>query len=197
MKRFLSFAVSVVLAIVALAPTALAHGHLGVGDKEFSVGWADEPAFAGQLNAVQLLLEHDGKPVLGLENTLRVIVSVGGKSSDPMKLHAAFDSPGEYRADLIPTVPGGYTFRFVGKVSNEKVDQSFTAPKDGFDEVEGTTAIAFPNAAPTNTELAERSAVMQDDIADAKSAASLPRTLAVVGIVLGVVAIGLSLRPRT
>jgi hypothetical protein len=180
--------------LLAVGAPALAHGDRGVGDKKFTVGWATEPPIAGQPNAVQLFLEHDGKPALGAENTIKVTVGVGGKTSDPLKLRTVFDSPGEYRADLIPTVVGGYTFHFTGTLEGEKVDQSFTAPKDGFDEVEGTSDLAFPKAAPTTTELAERVVSMQNDLDDAKASVGLPRVLAIVALALAVVALGAGAR---
>ena len=155
---------------------AFAHGHRGQGDLEFTVGWANEPALVGQPNAVQLIIEHDGAPLEGAEKTLKVTVSIGDQSTDPMELRTVFDAPGEYRADLIPTVVGGYTFHFTGTAGGEKVDQTFVSPKDGFDEVDGTTDIAFPKQAPTTTELAEKLASVERKAADA-DAGGEPRAI--------------------
>lgn len=195
MKRSLLVLFAVVCVGGAASPV-LAHGERGVEGNKFTVGWANEPAFIGQLNAVQLFVEHDGSPALGLENTLKVEVSVGGLKADAMKLRTVFESPGEYRADLIPTAPGGYTFRFFGKIEDESIDESFSSPKDGFDEVEGTSAIAFPKAAPATSELADRIAVLDQDFEDAKSVASMGRTIGIVGIALGLVALVFALRRR-
>ena len=189
--------VTVACAVVLLgARPAFAHGTRGQGDLKFTVGWANEPALVGQPNAVQLELVHDGAPVRGAEETLKVTVSIGDESTDPLELRTVFDSPGEYRADLIPTVVGGYTFHFTGTVDDEKVDQSFVSPKDGFDEVEGTSGIAFPKQAPTTTELAAKLASMERDISDANTAATRARFIGFVGVLIAVAGIGLGFFSR-
>jgi hypothetical protein len=198
MKRIFVIGAACVMTLVVLGAPALAHGHRAQGDMEFTVGWANEPAFAGQVNAVQLHLEHDGQPVEGAEDALKVTVAIGDRTTDPLKLEPAFDSPGEYRAPLIPTVVGGYTFHFTGTVDGEKVDQSFTAPKDGFDEVEGTSEIAFPKKAPSTTELDEALASVRTEAREAKDAIALPQWIAIIGVVLGALALMVTLlRPRS
>lgn len=187
MKRLFVVAAIATLAMLGATP-AFAHGHRAVGEVEFTVGWAVEPAIAGQPNAVQLIVERDGAPVEGAEETLQVDVTLGDESTGKLPLRTVFDAPGEYRADLIPTATGGYTFHFTGKVGDEDVDQSFTSPKDGFDEVEGTSDIAFPDQAPTSSELAQRLATAEKAADDANSAAGLGRILAIVAIALAVVA---------
>jgi hypothetical protein len=193
MRRF--FVVFAACAIGAFAVTGpvLAHGEREQRDLGFVVGWANEPAFVGQPNAVQLRLEHGGEPAEGAENTLKVTVSVGDESTDPLALRTVFDAPGEYRADMIPTVVGGYTFHFTGTVDGEKVDQSFTSPKDGFDEVTSTSEISFPKQAPSTTELAEKLVSAERDVADAKDSVGTARMLAIGGLALGVAAIALAL----
>ncbi|HYZ92324.1 MAG TPA: hypothetical protein VFA34_08015 [Actinomycetota bacterium] len=196
MRRFSPFLVVLALAL-PLAGRAEAHGHREVGDHGWTVGWAAEPAFAGQPNAVQLLLEHEnGEPAEGAEKDLKVTVSVGDAETEPLQLRTVFDSPGEYRADIIPTVPGDYTFHFTGEIQGVKVDETFTASKDDFSLIEGTGDLAFPKQAPTNTELAERLENIQRTANDAKDAITLPRVAAIVGVVLALVAIALAARPR-
>lgn len=196
-----------VLVVVAVAaPAALgwgagpahAHGQREVNGISWTVGWAEEPAFVGFRNAVQLFLVRPGteEPVEGAEETLEVEVGLGDETTERMPLRAVFDSPGEYRADLMPTAPGGYTFRFVGEVAGESVDESWTSPEDGFDVVEGTSQIAFPNPAPANAELAERIDAVEETAQDARDGLTLPRILGVAGVVLGLVALVLAVRPR-
>lgn len=196
MKRLLCSA-AVALAALGSTSPALAHGERAVGSLQFTVGWVNEPALVGQPNAVQLVLERNGQPVEGAEDSLNVTVSLGDETSDRLKLRTVFDSPGEYRADLVPTVVGGYTFRFEGAVDDETVDESFTSPKDGFDEVVGTSDIAFPKEAPTTTELTERILDVEDEAEDARSDAARSRTFGIVGIVVGAGALGLAARART
>lgn len=182
--------------VMMVSAPALGHGHREQGSLSFTVGWSSEPAFVGQPNAVQLRVERNGQPVEGAESTLKVTVSVGDETTDPLDLRTVFDAPGEYRADMIPTVVGGYTFRFTGKIGDTDVDQSFTSPEDGFDEVTGTSDIAFPKQAPSTTELAEKLAAVERDAADAKNAVTFPRVIGIVAAVISVVAAALALARR-
>jgi len=194
-RRFLFALAVVVITVGPLATTASAHGHRMVGEHEWTVGWAEEPAFVGFKNGVQLFLTQgpDGPPVEGAEKALKVTVSIGEEETEPLELRTVFDSPGEYQADLIPTVPGDYTFHFTGTIDGERVDESWTGSKDDFSQIEGTTEVNFPKAAPSNAELAER---LEATANDAEDAVMLPRILAIVGVVLGLIALVVALRPR-
>ncbi len=202
MRRLLLAAVACGVAALfvtgPVAGSASAHGHREVGEHEWTVGWSDEPAFVGFKNGVQLFLSHgpDGPPVVGAEKDLKVVVSIGDRETDPLELRTVFDSPGEYRADLIPTVPGDYTFRFAGKLDGESVDESFTGSKDDFSEIEGTSDITFPKAAPSNAELAERLEAVESTAKNAEDAVMLPRALGIIALVVGLIALIVGSRPR-
>lgn len=199
MRRFsCALVLSAALGTLVWAPHAHAHGTRQVGDIEFVVGWADEPTFVGFKNAVHLFLTGpDEEPIEGAENTLEVEVSLGEAKTDRLALRTVFESPGEYQADLIPTAPGGYTFRFVGEINGERIDESFTAPEDGFDEAKGTADIAFPNEAPSTSELAERLEGVEATADETRDDLMLPRILGLAGVVLGLVALILAVRRVT
>jgi hypothetical protein len=56
-------------------------------------------------------------PVEGLESTLQVEVThIPTSVSKVMSLRPVFGEPGQYTADLIPSAPGQYRFRFFGAV---------------------------------------------------------------------------------
>lgn len=198
MKRFFVAALVVFASAGPLAVSASAHGHRMVGDIEWTVGWADEPAFVGFKNGVQLFLARgpQGPPVEGAEKDLKVVVSIGSERTGPLDLRAVFESPGEYRADLLPTVPGDYTFRFTGTVDGEAVDESFTGSKDDFSQIEGTSDVAFPKAAPSNAELAERLLSAEATARDADAALGAARSIAIAAAVLALIAIALGVRSR-
>lgn len=125
-------AILAVSAITLLPASASAHGHVDVGDLEMTIGFAEEPAYAGQPNAVQLELVHGGHAVTDLKGTLRVEVSFGDQTSEPMTLEPAFEvgefgTPGEYRAVFTPSQPGDYTFHFFGKVDGEEIDETMSS----------------------------------------------------------------------
>src|SRR5262245_20475417 len=75
------FVAPVSLALMLLGATpALAHEGRKLGDLEMEVGWGTEPAFAGEVNSVQILLVHDGEPVVDLGDTLDVEVTFGDQT---------------------------------------------------------------------------------------------------------------------
>jgi hypothetical protein len=189
-----------VLAIIVAAPPSLAHGSHEEGDHKFVIGFADEPAYTGSPNAVQVIVTHDGEPVTeGVQ--LQVTVSFGDASTD-LRLLPAFGEPGDYRADLVPSEPGAYTFHVTGTVEGEEVDIELTSGPDTFSEVTSLTEAAFPPVnAPSNEDLADRleqeserlAAAAEDVVAAAEAAssasddASSARTMAMVALVVGVV----------
>lgn len=187
MRRVLPLFVLAVLVPSMTAGPASAHGTRQVGDVEWVVGWAEEPAFLGFKNAVELRLSRDGEPVEGAAETLEVTVSLGDQSTDAMPMRAAFGEPGAYLADLIPTAPGDYTFGFVGTVDGEEVDESFTGSEVGFDEVRAPTEVAFPNRAPANSELADRIEAVDEQVASMDS--STPLVISILALALAIAAL--------
>ena len=191
------------LLAVLLAPVALAHEPRTQGDLEMVVGFGTEPAYAGQPNSVQLILVHDGKPVVDLGNTLDVEVSFGDETMpleiEPFFAVGEFGEPGDYRAWFIPTRPGQYEFHFSGTIDGEEVDQTFTSGPKTFGDVENPADIQFPVQDPTNGELAERidrevprlASAIEDAGVEAAAQANLAsdvssaRMFAVIGLVVG------------
>jgi hypothetical protein len=195
------------LGVLALpAPAALAHEGRTQGDLEMEVGFGTEPAYAGQPNSVQLILVHDGKPVVDLGGTLDVEVSFGDQTQqftlEPNFAVGEFGDPGDFRAWFIPTRAGRYTFHFTGTIQGEDVDQTFTSGPKTFGDVEDSQQIQFPVQDPTNGELAERIdqevprlTSATDEVRAAAAAAdddaSSAQTFAIAALVVG--ALGLAL----
>jgi hypothetical protein len=197
-------ALSGVLALPA--PAALAHEGRSQGDLEMEVGFGTEPAYAGQPNSVQLVLVHDGEPVVDLGGTFDVEVSFGDQTQqftlEPNFAVGEFGDPGDFRAWFIPTRAGRYTFHFTGTIQGEDVDQTFTSGPKTFGDVEDPKQIQFPVQDPTNGELAARIdqevprlTSATDEVRSAAAAAddnaSSAQTFAVVALVVG--ALGLAL----
>jgi lipoprotein-anchoring transpeptidase ErfK/SrfK len=187
--------------VLALSAPAFAHEERTVGAYQIVVGWGDEPAYAGQKNSVQLILATKaGKPVLNLGDSLKVEV-VFGEQQMELSFEPAFDveegfgTPGDYRAWIIPTTPGTYTFHLVGAIGKQKVDERFTSGPTTFDDVADPAEVEFPTKVPTGTELSERldreiprvNAAIASARSQAEDRADTARTLAVVGIVIGAV----------
>jgi hypothetical protein len=110
---------------------------------------------------------------------------------------------------MVPSRSGTFTFRFVGTVRGQQIDQSFTSSDKTFESPKETADIEFPAKDPSRGQLASRidriepridevrtAAVSEAD--DARSAAKLATVLAVLGLAAGVagVAFGVSARRR-
>lgn len=206
-RRFLIAACLILPVGVVFASPALAHERRTVGAIGFRVGWQVEPTYSGVRNAVQLFLTdpiNNNNPITDLGDTLKVQVISGGQTSDPMSLKAASGATGEYDAPLLPTRPGTYTFHFTGTVHDQKIDESFTSSSTTFDNVNDATAIEFPAKDPTTGDLATKLDRLDPRIAAvqtsadqgvkvAKSHASSAKSLAVVGIVVGLLGLAAGL----
>ena len=186
------------LALVTMAAPAAAHTTKDVGAYKFTVGWGSEPAYAGQLNSVQLVLAtlSTGKPYTSLTDTLKVTVVFGQQKVDygltpTFDADTGFGTPGDYRAFFFPTAPGDYTFHFTGKIGSQKVDESFTSGPTTFSTVEDPSAAQFPVKAPTNAQLSQRIDAELPRLAT-ESQVSSARTMGMVGIVVGVIGIALA-----
>jgi len=200
-KRPLPAAALVGALVLLSAAPAFAHESRKLGHLEMEVGWGTEPAFAGEVNSVQLLLVHDGQPVVDLGDTLDLEVTFGEKTT-PMTLEPFFGegegTPGDYRAWFIPTSAGRYTFYFSGTVDGGDVDESFTSGPNTFDDVENPQSVEFPEQQPTSGELAARidrveprlASAIGDVQADAQTAAdeaSSAKTFGLIGILVGLI----------
>jgi hypothetical protein len=165
------------------APAAAAHTHIHVGDYELSIGWANEPTYVGVPNGVEITVsDHDGEPVTDLgAGDITVVVSTADQSTAALPLEPAFvvdvfGTPGQYVADLLPTVPGDYTFQFAGSLHEETVDVTVASGEDTFSPVQSSTDVEFPVKVPTLAEVAERLGRIDGRIEDLQSGAGLAET---------------------
>lgn len=159
MKSFASRAAlscTIVVALLALTVPGLAHETRTEGGVEAVVGWVAEPAYIGFPNAVQLRLSDGaGEPVTDLgADELQVEATFGDQKTAPLPLSPAFNSPGEYRAPLIPSRAGEYSFRFFGTIRGEPYDQTYASGEDTFDSPRNPADVSFPAKDPTAGELA-------------------------------------------
>ncbi len=197
--------VALVLSVtLTAAGGASAHERRRVGSYVMRVGWADEPTYAGVKNAVQLLLsDASGKPFTEVPEDLKVEVIYGTQKMGPLGLDAAFGRnfgrPGDFRATLIPTRPGNYTFHFVGALKGQKIDQSFTSSDTTFDPVREGAAIEFPVKDPSPGELAEKVDRLNGRLEATAAETAQARLLggaALLGVIIGAILFG-AVRRRT
>src|SRR5262249_26345369 len=107
--------------------------------------------------------------------------------------------PGHYTADLIPTAPGQYRFRFFGSLAETAVNATFNSRAGGgqFDDVESSADLQFPERLPALREMQSAVRGIQQTAQQAQDAAlaaqagrTSAQTFAIVGAVLG--ALGLA-----
>jgi hypothetical protein len=195
------------VALLSLSSVASAHEEEQVGKLTLEVGWAQEPAFAGLPNAVQVSIQMGDEPVEDAALTATVVFGDPDSTTrtDALPLDPVAGTPGEYRAFVIPTRPGTYTFEITGKVGRKNIDETFTSGERSFDEVLNPGEAQFPEQDPTQGELAERLERIDSRIADLRTqiaaqddegGSSAPMLLGLAGIILGGIALGVAVSGR-
>ena len=183
MPRKIPFLVALI-ALLVVPTTAFAHERrtLGNGKYDVTVGWDVEPAIQGQKNGASIRIAQAGSnppvPVQGAEKTLKVRIRQGATTRE-FPLRAVFGQNGYYVADIIPTRDGDYQVTFVGTINGDQVNETFDTADRKFDKVEPATSLDFPLAVP---DPGQQSAA----VAAAQSEAQSARTLALVGLGVGV-----------
>lgn len=184
--------------LVLLADPASAHDDHEEGPLRVSIGWADEPAYSGLNNAVEVTVTlEDGAPVTDLGSGSLAVEVTFGTVTSVLALEPAAD-PGVYLARIVPTRPGTYAFHLTGAVKEHQIDITSTCSPDTFECVADVSASQFPVKDPSSGELSER---LDRELARADAAesdATSARRLAVVSLGVGgvalVVAVALGLR---
>ena len=168
------------------ASSASAHEHRHVGKYEFVVGFLNEPAFEGELNAMSVRITNaeTKQPIENLEKTLKAQLIFGSEQRD-MVLTPVWNDAGHYKAHFYPTKSGAYTFRFFGDVEGAQIDEKFTSKPGGFNEVQAPAELQFPAKVPANAELTTQLAAAQNSVRTATLLGS-------GGLLLGLVSLGLA-----
>jgi hypothetical protein len=189
---------SLLLVFMLVPGTALAHERRTIANGKYDVvvGWNVEPPYAGQMNQASIRIMNAGTttPVTGADKSLKLAIRQGA-STQAFPLKPAFGQDGFYTADIMPTRVGDYQWIFTGDINGDAVNETFDTADGKFDAVQEASAVQFPVSL---GDPAQNVASVEAAQADAQSA----RTLAVVGIVLGVLGILVGvgawfMRPRT
>lgn len=139
--------VTFVFALLVFALPVMAHEHREVGEYSITFGWRNEPAYVGQLNGPEVSLSlhdaHDEPFPEDIEVDLRAEISFGDQIM-LLTLEPVFGETGNYVADVIPALPGDYSFRIFGTIGDTDVDEVFTSADGEFSTVEPLSDILFP-----------------------------------------------------
>ena len=181
----------VAMAAILGTGAALGHESRDVGDHTYVVGLIDEPVFTGQKSGLEFGAFHGEEPLEGLEETLAASVTFGDQTRD-LAIEPRFGEPGWYESVFFPTAAGPYTFRIFGEVEGESFDQSFTSGPDTFSEVQDVAGGQFPVQFPATADVVRDA----EAGANASTMATLGLVLGAAGLVVGLVALGLTLARR-
>lgn len=173
----------ILLVALALPGTALAHERRTIGNGKYDVvvGWLVEPAYVGMKNGATIRISNAGTttPVTGADKTVKLAIRQGA-STQAFPLKPVSGQDGFYSADIVPTRVGDYQWMFSGSIGDDSVNETFDTADGKFNGVETTSALEFPVQI---GDPAQNAAAVQSAQADAQGA----RTLALVGIGVGIV----------
>jgi hypothetical protein len=119
----------------------MAHESITVGDYTIEIGWLNEPPIAGQHNAIVVNVStiSDEQPVEDV-SALTVTVSYGGQDKTLSLQPLSQDTPGQFIAPIIPTVPGEYMIILGGQLGDTNIDREVHP-----EEVASADILQFPN----------------------------------------------------
>jgi hypothetical protein len=143
-KKFIVTACLIALmALLTSYQIALAHTSITVGDYTVEIGWVTEPPIVGQQNAVVVNVSttKDNKPVEDVSG-LTVAVSYGGQNKTLTLQPLGEDTPGQFVAPIIPTIPGQYTVKLGGTLGTTAVNNEVKP-----EEVQSADTLQFPSVA--------------------------------------------------
>jgi len=173
------------MALIALPGSALAHERRTIGNGKYDVvvGWDIEPAYQSLKNAASIRISQAGSnpavPIEGADKTLKVQIRQGATTRE-FPLRAMFGQQGYYVADIVPTREGDYQWTFVGSINEDQINEKFDTADGKFNGVEPITSLQFPVSSADVGQAATLA------VSSAQSEAQSARTLAFVGIGVGV-----------
>ena len=130
---------TVIILLLLNFRVAFAHEAITVGDYTLEVGWLSEPPIEGQQNAIVVNVSaSDEQPVEDV-SSLTVTVSYGGHNKTLTLQPLGEDTPGQFVAPILPSVPGEYTVILGGALGDTAVDA-----QTHVEEVQPATTLAFP-----------------------------------------------------
>ncbi len=191
--RLVNLAAAIVLVVASLgifARPAAAHERRTVGPYTFVVGWIVEPAYLGELNALDLTVTETAttKAVEGLEKTLKAeLVAGGGSTIRALTVTARFGQPGKYQGQVVPTKVGDYTFHITGTINTTAIDEKFESGPGRFGGIEDIAPLQFPDQIASSSDLAAK-------IADANTKLTIALALGGLALVLSVASLALARR---
>lgn len=140
-KTILAAALSALLLVIFTFGTALAHESVHVGNYEVEIGWLNEPAVAGQRNAIVVNVA-DGADATRDVDVSKLVVNIAyGDQTKTLTLQPlSEEAKNQYIAPILPTIPGKYTIQLRGKLGETDVSTDVEP-----EEVLAADTISFPS----------------------------------------------------
>ncbi|MSQ08293.1 MAG: hypothetical protein EXR44_03205 [Dehalococcoidia bacterium] len=190
--RSSAVAAAAVIALFTMVSVALAHESRTLGDYTIEAGFLVEPALEGEPNAALLEIVKTGvagagdSPVSGIAANLKVEVTHVSSNTTKVMMLEEGEAPGRYLAYFIPTAPGAYRFHFTGDINGMEFNETFTSGPTTFAEVESARDAQFPVQLASSRETEGALRGTQMDLKDVENTAGSARTIAIIGVVVGV-----------
>ena len=174
-----------VMSLPPLAPkSASAHISKVFGNYTVEVGWANEPAFAGQMNNVQVIIKKgnvdNGTAVTDALANMQISVKYGTVSK-LLDFVPSDEVSGLYSSPLIPARVGSYNVIMKGTIEGQNIDTEYA-----LDDVGSADTINFPQTtSDTSSNMGQIGTIINQltsDIEEAKNNAnSAAQSIANVG----------------
>lgn len=183
-NRFVRVFVVVAIALVVCSPFAMqsvsGHRSVEIPPYRFVAGWVEEPAVAGERNALDLEIEllPDRTPVLDAHKNLTANLTKGSVTF-AAPLAPRFGQPGRYTFVVIPTEPGNYTLRVAGILNGTAINLTVD-----LDEVVPLSDLQFPRPTPTPEELHRRIGDLQGQVSGLQGQVTTLLAVAAIGLFL-------------
>ena len=184
-KLFLPACLIAFLAAFISYQIAFAHESITVGDYTLEIGWLSEPPIVGQQNAivVNVSTTSDGQPVEDV-SALTVTVSYGGQNKALTLQPLGEDTPGQFVAPILPTIPGQYTIKLGGTLGNAAVSAEVEP-----EEVQPADTLQFPSVASAASTANAASADQSAILATMNWLIYISLLIGLIALVLGVMAL--------
>lgn len=165
--RSMVVSVLFILLFSVFSSAAFAHEGRTVGEYDLHFGWREEPAFAGLMNGPEIFIsaahgehaeegeeaeaEHSDEASEAEETVDMSTVAVNlqaevsfGDQTITLNFRPAFGETGHYIAELMPMLPGDYSFHLTGTIGELEVDEVFSSADGQYSSVEPPTDVMFP-----------------------------------------------------
>jgi hypothetical protein len=142
-KFFIAACLTASIALFTRYQIVFAHETITVGPYEIEVGWLTEPPIVGEKNAIAIHVtttSGQGEQPVEDISSLVVTVSYGGQSKILTFQPLGEDTPGQFFAPILPTIPGEYEVILSGSLGDTAVDA-----KTHVEEVQPIDTLAFPS----------------------------------------------------